>query len=173
MTGGPRDDDASGIEILEIVDLDPPEDEVREGPAARTAPAEPPRPSTVQRREIEDGAARQLLRALLPPLDALESCVRERPDFATLEVGVRMALRGLWDVFRPYNLERIEGDGVPFDPRLHEAAEVTPSDRVPVNTVLETLRVGYLLRGELVRPALVRVSAPATPAKQDDGGDGQ
>lgn len=176
MTDRFRDDDTADIEILEIVDLEPVEERTPARPTIPRAPA--PRPPgddgarVERRRDTEENATRRLLRDLLPALDALECCVRQRPEAAELERGVRLALRGLWDVFRPYNLERIEGDGVPFDPRVHEAAEVTPSTSVPVNTVLETLRVGYLLGGELVRPALVRVSVEAPRAGgDDDGGD--
>lgn len=115
---------------------------------------------------VLDGV-RQTLRRLLPALDALESCFRETSDPETLEQGVRLALRGIWDVFRPHELERIEGDRVPFDPVVHEAVEVTPSAAVPPGTVLQVLRVGYRLAGELVRPAMVRVSAaPAVPGPE-------
>ena len=137
------------IEILEIVGLDE-----TERPAART----PSRGALLD--EGRRDGMRQVLRELLNPLDDLERCVRQRPDAATLEEGVRLALRHLWDVFRRHQLERIEGEGMDFDPGIHEAAVVTASDRVAPGIVLETLRVGYRLGGELVRPALVRVSGP-------------
>lgn len=168
------DGDDSDFEILEIIDLS-------EHEATRIPPATPvkPVPSAAQRTggvpimrpgerdEIRRAAVREVLRQVLPPLDALETCLRERPDQATLVQGVRLALRELWDVFRPFEIDRIEGHGMPFDPRRHEAAEVTPSQRVPVNTVLETLRVGYTLGGELVRPALVRVSVEQPEPEQE------
>ena len=141
------------IEILEIVGLDETEPPVERAPSRGVLLDEGRR----------DGM-RQVLRELLNPLDDLERCVRQRPDAATLEEGVRLALRHLWDVFRRHELERIEGEGMEFDPEIHEAAVVTASDRVAPGIVLETLRVGYLLAGELVRPALVRVSGP--PADQ-------
>jgi len=113
------------------------------------------------RAEGRKTGVRDALRAILPALDSLETCYREAPDRESLEQGVRVALREIWDVFRPYGLERIEGEHVAFDPHVHEALDVTPTDRVPPNTVLQVLRVGYTLGGELVRPALVRVSGPA------------
>ena len=112
------------------------------------------------RAEGQKTGVRDALRAILPALDSLETCYRAAPDHESLEHGVRVALREIWDVFRPYGLERIEGDHVAFDPHVHEALDMTPTDLVPPNTVLEVLRVGYLLGGELVRPALVRVSGP-------------
>ncbi|MBP7147171.1 MAG: nucleotide exchange factor GrpE [Acidobacteria bacterium] len=118
------------------------------------------------RAEGRKTGVRDALRAILPALDSLETCYREAPDRESLEQGVRVALREIWDVFRPYGLERIEGEHVAFDPHVHEALDVTPTDRVPPNTVLQVLRVGYMLGGELVRPALVRVSGPARAGRR-------
>ena len=151
------------IEILEVVGLEEDGPERREEPeisdepvpASRQAPA--PRHSEMRERGRLEGTV-VLLRELLPALDDLERCVRSRPDHEQLEQGVKLALRGLWDVFRRRELERIEGEGRPFDPAIHEAVSVTPTDRVPPSTVIELLRVGYRLGSELVRPALVRVS---------------
>ena len=129
----------------------------------------PPSPSLVRAREesYRDGI-RATLRQVLPALDSLEACYREATDQQSLQQGVRMALREMWDVFRAHALERIEGDGTAFDPRFHEAVQVTETSRVPSGTVLEVLRVGYTLAGELVRPAMVRVAvAPDGPAAGD------
>ena len=158
------------FEILEIVGVEEPESQARRhapaGPAAapHTGPQPIRRPPVAEAELARHAAARMLLREMLPSLEALENCIRQRPDQERLEQGVRIALRGLLAVFRAHKLERIDGDGMPFDPRFHEAAEITPSARVPVNTVLETLRPGYMLGGELVRPALVRVSVEERPA---------
>jgi molecular chaperone GrpE len=174
-----RTPDDSDFEILEIIDLNDTGPVRRPVPGA-ARPGSTPAPcsgtpaSAVPfraREKFRNEAACALLRDLLPSFDALESCVRERPDAATLEQGVRLALRSMWNAFRTLGLERIEGDGVPFDPRIHEAGEITPSGRVPVNTVLDTLRVGYTLGGELVRPALVRVSVASTEPSSGDEPD--
>ncbi|RMG45266.1 MAG: nucleotide exchange factor GrpE [Acidobacteria bacterium] len=169
MTRGPSDDE-TGIEILEIVGYERDDDEPRRPRSEGSGAQEPGRLSEVVvrlSRAREEGRAagiRLVLQKLLPALDALEACVRQEPDRQALEHAVRVALRQIWDVFREHDLERIEGTGVPFDPAVHEAAQVTPTDRVPPNTVLDVLRVGYALAGALVRPALVRVSAaPGAP----------
>ena len=164
-------EDGSGvqeIEILEVVGLEdepgPPEEEpILDLPAPAPEPAGP-KPAEMRARGRQE-AELGLLRELLPALDDLEQCVRARPEPQQLEEGVKLALRGLWDVFRRRELERIEGEGRPFDPAIHEAVAVTPTDRVAPNTVIEVLRVGYRLGEELVRPALVRVSGEA-PAEE-------
>ncbi len=167
------------LEILEIIPVGNtgPVDAGGDEPAVGPAPGSPePLPGRARRepaphrhrREGRREGIRQVLREILPALDALEQCVRQRPDRDRMEEAVRLALRSLWNVFRPHDLERIEGDGLPFDPEIHEAVETTPTDRVPPGTVLEVLRVGYLLAGDLVRPALVRVSVEAQRGAGDE-----
>lgn len=157
------------VEILEVVGLDEDLNVIEDQPPQKAAPPKaPPIPPATLREDGRRAGWRQALQSMLPALDALENCVREKPDVESLRAAVRLALREMWDVYRANGLERIEGDGVAFDPRIHEAALVTPTDRVPDGTILETLRAGYLLRGEMVRAALVRVAVPLPSAAAVD-----
>lgn len=182
MTHG-DEDSSSGftIELSEDDLISGPEPALAEPQAPAPAAAAPRAPDSAPRLESPPGVSlvrareeshrdgiRATLRQLLPALDSLESCYREAADQQSLQQGVRMALREMWDVFRAHELERIEGDGTAFNPRFHEAVQVTESARVPSGTVLEVLRVGYTLAGELVRPAMVRVAiAPGGPPAGD------
>ena len=164
MADRPTGDD-NGIEILEIVGLDDGDERrsrsgAKEHGSGKDRDSGPVHLSRVREGGRLDGV-RQILRELLPALDDLESCVRQETDHDALDQAVRISLRQLWDIFREHELERIEGIGQPFDPAIHDAAIVAPSDLVDPNTVLEVLRVGYKLSGDLVRPALVRVSGAA------------
>lgn len=55
-------------------------------------------------------------------------------------------------------LTRIECLGRPFDPAVMAAVAVEPDDGRPDGTVLEEIAPGYFRRGELLRPAQVKVS---------------
>ena len=55
-------------------------------------------------------------------------------------------------------LTRIEARGQPFDPASMTAVAAEPDDSKPDQTILEELAAGYRLRGELLRPAQVKVS---------------
>ncbi len=60
---------------------------------------------------------------------------------------------------------RVEPDGEPFDPTLHEAMAMQPAPDRPPHTVLQVVQKGWLLNGRLLRPARVIVST--TPAGPD------
>ena len=63
----------------------------------------------------------------------------------------------LLGVLEKAGLERIETDGKPFDPNVHEAVDVgRRRRREPV--VVETMRTGYRLKGRVLRPAMVKVA---------------
>ena len=55
-------------------------------------------------------------------------------------------------------VERIEAEGKPFDPNLHEAIGSEESEETDEDTVTAELRPGYRMHDRVLRPALVRVS---------------
>ncbi len=61
------------------------------------------------------------------------------------------------EFFKKSGVERIETNGKKFDPNFHEAIEQVESDKES-GTIIEVIQKGYLLRGQLLRPAKVRVS---------------
>ena len=57
-------------------------------------------------------------------------------------------------------LERVLPEGQPFDPELHDAVAHEPAEGegAPVHPeVSEVLRAGYLWKGRVLRPAMVKV----------------
>ena len=55
-------------------------------------------------------------------------------------------------------LEVIDTDGVVFDPNLHEAVMHEPAVEGDGTTIVsDTLRTGYLWKGRVLRPAMVKV----------------
>jgi molecular chaperone GrpE len=69
----------------------------------------------------------------------------------------------LIDTLAKEGLERVDEEGVVFDPSVHDAVAHAPkTDAVdeegePASTVEEVLRSGYRWRGQMLRPAMVRV----------------
>ncbi len=125
-------------------------------------------------REREDAvryAAVPMLRDLLGVADnlqrALESvpqdCESESEQMQNLITGVRMTERELFAVFERHNIEKIDPQGDPFDPHLHEAMFEVPDPELPAGTVTQVMQAGYKLHDRLLRPARVGVAkgAPA------------
>jgi len=112
------------------------------------------------RRESEDEFKRAVVWTvdrLLPVLDALDGAKPHHPEVVEpLESVVHGALVAV-------GVERIEPTGERFDPDSHEAVAFDEPDEDAELTVVEVLRAGYRCRGQLVRPALVRVGRAGEP----------
>jgi molecular chaperone GrpE len=58
-----------------------------------------------------------------------------------------------------FGVHRIESDGRVFDPLVHEAVTTVPaSHALPDGTIAGVVRQGYLIKDEVLRPALVAVA---------------
>jgi molecular chaperone GrpE len=104
-------------------------------------------------------AAEPVMRRLLEVLDDFELALMhagEDVDSDRLLKGVELVYAKLLDVLGAEGLERIQAEGAPFDPELHEALMQT-GEGVGEPHVAEVFRPGYALRGRVIRPAGVRV----------------
>ena len=78
----------------------------------------------------------------------------------SLAVGYAMSLQRLDRALEQHGLERIACVGLPFDPETMEVVEVVKDESRSGSVVLDDVRPGYLLRGQLFRCAQVRVARP-------------
>jgi len=106
---------------------------------------------------VVERATEGLVESLLPVLDSFELALGTL-DGADDKVrkGVELVYAELVAVLEKAGLERIETDGTPFDPNVHEAVLQDEGDGDPM--VGETMRTGYRLKGRVVRPAMVKVT---------------
>jgi molecular chaperone GrpE len=98
---------------------------------------------------------------LLPALDNLEralAAAKQAGDGGSLSQGVAMVQTQLLDALRRHGVTRIEAQGQPFDPNLHQAVMQQPSAEHPPQTVLQVLEQGYVMHDRVLRPARVVVS---------------
>jgi len=92
------------------------------------------------------------LKKFLPILDSLEEAKKQKnPEIDALGLQITQ-------IFKSEGLEEIEALGKMFDPNFHESVGVVESSGEE-NVVVEELRKGYMVEGEVIRPALVKVSA--------------
>jgi len=105
-----------------------------------------------QRAEQVERAAGDLVAKLLPVCDTA--------DLAIAHGGgeeVKQIWTALFDTLERQGLVRIDPVGDPFDPTLHDAVVHEPADGDSPPTVAEVLRAGYLWKGRVLRPAMVKV----------------
>jgi molecular chaperone GrpE len=95
----------------------------------------------------------------------------------SLLAGKQATLRLLQAAFEKFNIEVVDPTGYRFDPQLHEAMSMQPSNTAEPNSVLAVLQKGYRIGDRLLRPARVIVAgepvvsdAPA-PGEPAGGGD--
>ena len=122
----------------------------------------------VLRQQEEQGgrAALDLVEKLLPVLDTLDLAVAhldkaDAEDEPTIEAQtLRQARTLLIETLAKEGLERVDAEGVEFDPSVHDAVAHAPKceeeDELGAQ-IEEVLRSGYRWRGRTLRPAMVRV----------------
>lgn len=118
------------------------------------------RRSKLQREDLVLTANEELLRDLLPVLDNFERALRCEEDPAvkgdSFFLGIKMVYQGLMQVLNAHGLKRIEAEGEPFDPTLHEAVFMAGGGGDDL-IVLEETQTGYLLNGNVIRHTKVLV----------------
>ena len=99
---------------------------------------------------------------LLPIVDSLEMAILsaspDQEDSESILKGVKLTLKMFVDTLAKFNLEQIDPEGEPFDPKSHQAVSMVENNEVEPNTVLSVMQRGYVLSGRLIRPAMVVVS---------------
>ena len=115
-------------------------------------------------------ANEQLIKDLLGVLDDMERALEAgRANHAvddTFLKGMQLVHDKTLDTLGRFGLTVIEAKGEPFNPELHQALIMQPTDEQPPQTVLSEAARGYLLRGRTIRPAgvVVAVAPEDSPA---------
>jgi molecular chaperone GrpE len=101
-------------------------------------------------------AAGAVVATLLPVLDAFDLAVAHFEESSSEESAALVQSRGLLlDTLRKDGLERIDAVGVGFDPQVHDAVVHVEGEGDQV--IDAVLRAGYLWKGAVLRPAMVKV----------------
>ncbi len=115
-------------------------------------------------RDIE--AARQFAlerfgKELLAVRDSLEMGIAsaDNASVESLLEGSAATLKLLESTMQQFGIDEIDPAGEPFDPELHEAISMQPSEDIEPGSVLMVVQKGYSLNGRLLRPAMVIVAA--------------
>ena len=120
------------------------------------------------RREIGkdiERARREVLAELLDVVDNLDRAIdaaksSSAPDRVdTLLQGVEMVRQQFLAKLEGFGVKRIESEGQPFNPSLHEAISAVPaSTPAQDGTIVGVIRHGYRIGDDVLRPASVAVA---------------
>jgi molecular chaperone GrpE len=117
-----------------------------------------------------ESLTRSLLTRLMVVQDELDLAVKhaeEEGDSKELNEGIAMIQRNLWSAMESAGVERIDCVGKPFDPTLHEAVEKVQGKSAGEDTVVEEVRPGFMFRGQLLRPSMVKVELGMKETEQE------
>ena len=106
---------------------------------------------------------------VLPVRDSRElglAAANSAVDIAQLREGVALTLKQLATAMEKFGVREVNPQDARFDPNLHEAMAMTPTDQTAPNTVIHVMQKGYTLNERLIRPAKVIV-AQAAPKPAD------
>jgi molecular chaperone GrpE len=100
----------------------------------------------------------ETIKRLLPVFDDLERALANRPANAPWADGVELVYRKFQSILDKEGVTRMEAEGKPFDPNLHEAIMQEPSETHASGLVIAVLQQGYMHGERVLRPALVKVA---------------
>ena len=106
-------------------------------------------------------ANKRLISEMLPVIDNFKRAVDSADKVSNindLKNGIKLVLKQFEDILKQNGLEEIGSDGTQFNPDKHEAVIQVETDEHPEDTVIEEVRTGYRLHGNVIRPSLVKVS---------------
>ena len=110
-------------------------------------------------REASESMTKSLVAKLLVVQDELDLAAKNAEagtENAELKEGIGMVRKNLEAALESVGVQRVDALGKPFDPSVHEAVERAPGDS-DRDMVVEEIRPGFTFRGQLMRPAMVKV----------------
>jgi molecular chaperone GrpE len=101
----------------------------------------------------------KLVSELLPIMDSIELGLSiEDSSVESIREGMGLTMNMVSQLFERFKIEAIDPINEKFDPELHQAMGMQPTDEFEPNTVITVMQKGYRLNDRLVRPAMVMVS---------------
>ncbi len=100
---------------------------------------------------------RRMLEDFIEVLDDLDRALEARGPEGAMHAGVEMVRDHFLNKLHAHGVTRMQALGEPFDPRLHEAAAVTPVAPEDADRVMTVMRHGYAIGEDVLRPAVVVV----------------
>jgi len=123
------------------------------------------RRSRQEKKEMIERAGESLISELIPILDNFQRALEVECRDENFKKGVAMIYDQLNHVLGQWGLEKFDATGKIFDPERHEAVKCLETEEEEKDTVTAQFQPGYMLKGKLLRPALVEVAVPPATEK--------
>ena len=111
-------------------------------------------------KQVQDAhkfAVQKFVSELLPVADSLEMGMAAEGDVEQIREGMNLTMNVFNKALEKFSVEAVDPLGEKFDPELHQAMAMQPSDEYEDGHVSAVMQKGYTLSGRLVRPAMVMV----------------
>ena len=109
--------------------------------------------------ELKKFSSEKIITQFLGSLDNFERAIEssiESKDFDSLLKGIEMIIKSLKDIMSAEGVEEIKAEGA-FDPVYHHAVGVEASEDKKEDEIVKVLQKGYMMKGKVIRPAMVIV----------------
>lgn len=112
-------------------------------------------------KQVEDAhkyAVKKFVEELLPVADSLEMGYAVEGEVEQIREGIGLTMNVLKNAMEKFSVVAIDPLGEKFNPDLHQAMAMQPSEEHEDDHVSAVMQKGYTLNGRLVRPAMVMVA---------------
>jgi molecular chaperone GrpE len=119
-----------------------------------------------ENQEAFQRATARVIEGLIPIIDGFEHALaaHREAEYENYRKGFELIYKQLLDNLTRLGVERVDPQGQPFDPHLHQAMDRAVTSNEPDGTILEVFQPGYVYHGRVLRPAMVRVAVHPNPA---------
>lgn len=115
-----------------------------------------------EKEELSNMVVQDFIKDLLPMIDNFDRAMAaEATDAAQFQQGVEMIYKQLDEVLKAKGLEKIDTAEAKFDPNFHQAVMRVENPDMEDDTIAMELQKGYMVKGKVIRPAMVQVVANA------------
>lgn len=129
------------------------------------------RRSERQIEEAKNFGNERLIIQLLDVTDELELAVqagRSADSSEAVVQGVEMTLAKLQKILKNEGVSPIESLGKPFDASKHNAVARVEKEDVEGCQIIEEIRKGYIMKGKVIRPSIVKVAIKPSSTERKD-----
>ncbi len=104
----------------------------------------------------------KMVEKLLPALDSFEMAFSNKEHWEKIDKdwqdGITSIYQQILSGLEKSGIEKIDGNGVPFDPSIHQSISIVETDdEGKDHTVANILQVGYKIGERVIRPAKVTI----------------